>query len=189
MDKPLNIILIGRSGSGKGTQAELLNKKFPYFYSVATGDLFRDLAKKESDTAKRVGKILEEGGLPYDDIATTLWMHDLAYNLKEDQGLLGDGFPRRLNEAKDLDGFLNFLERLDRTFYFLLNISEEECKRRLLARGRYDDTESGIAGRMNFFKERVSEVIDYYESMNKLITINGEKSPEKVNEEIMQHLS
>lgn len=217
--EPFNIILIGRSGSGKGTQAELLMEHFNNFYYLSTGDLFRDLAEHDTDAGKRVKKVLEMGGLPYDDLATTLWMHNLAYNLKEEQGLMADGFPRRLNEAKSLDSFLEFLGRKENTFYVLIGISKEEAftrlsKRRICAdcgrlipwleefkkiekcdkcggalKTRSDDTSEAIKGRMDFYNERVTEVIDYYKGQGKLIEINGEQSIEKVFEDILKAIS
>lgn len=188
MTKPFNVILVGRSGSGKGTQAEILMKKFSHFYYLVTGDLFRALSKEESDTGKRIKKILDEGGLPIDDLATTMWMHNLAYNLNEDQGLLADGFPRRLPEAKSLDAFLGFLERLDGSFFILIDISSDEAYRRLKARGRFDDNDEAIKGRMDYYEERVVEVVEYYKKTDRLITINGQQSIEDVHKDIMEVL-
>lgn len=219
MAKSLNIILIGRSGSGKGTQANLLTERFGNFYYLSTGDLFRDLAKQETDAGKRIKEILAKGGLPYDDLATALWMHNLAYNLKEKQGLLADGFPRRLNEAKDLDNFLEFLGRKKDTFYILIGISREEAFERLSKRRicadcgklipwleefkklevcdkcggalgpRADDIPEAINGRLDFYDERVIEVVNYYEEQGKLLKINGEQSIEKVFEDIIKAIS
>ncbi len=188
MAKPINVIFIGRSGSGKGTQAELLMKKFDYFYTLSTGDLFRALAKEDSDTGRRIKKILEEGGLPIDDLATTMWMHDLAYNLHEEQGLLADGFPRRGPEAKSLDAFLKFLDRLDNSFFIFIDISRDEAHTRLKARGRFDDNDNAIKGRMDYYEERVLEVIEYYKKNNRLIVINGEQDVEGVHKDIMNVL-
>lgn len=186
MTKPSNVVLIGRSGSGKGTQAELLEKKFSYFYPLTTGDLFRDLAKRDTDTGKRIKKILNEGGLPMEDLATTMWMHNLAYNLKEGQGLLADGFPRRLPEAKSLDAFLEFLGRMNASHFILIDISSKEAFRRLMARGRADDTNEAITGRMNYYEEKVVEVAEYYKERGRLRVINGEQGIEDVHKDIMQ---
>ncbi len=188
MTKPFNVILIGRSGSGKGTQGELLMKKFSHLYCLATGDLFRDLAKSESDTGKRIQKIFKEGGLPMDDLATTMWMHNLAYNLKEEQGLLADGFPRRFAEAKSLDAFLEFLERMNTSYFILIDISRKEASRRLKARGRNDDTDEAIGGRMNYYEERVVEVVAYYKDRGRLTVINGEQSVEDVHKDILESI-
>lgn len=189
MTKPFNVILIGRSGSGKGTQAELLTRKFSHFYYLATGDLFRDLAKRDTDTGNRVKKVLDEGGLPMDDLATTMWMHNLVYNLKEEQGLLADGFPRRLPEAKSLDAFLEFLERISTSHFILIDISGPEAFRRLTARGRADDTNEAITGRMSYYEERVIEVVEYYKEHDRLTVINGEQSVLDVHKDIVNALS
>lgn len=214
--KTLNFTLIGRSGSGKGTQAKLLMKHFGNLYYVYTGDLFRDLAKADTDTGKRIKKIIEKGGLPFDELATTLWMHKIAYNIKENQGIIFDGSPRRLDEAKSLDEFMEFLERKENTFNILIDISRKEAFNRLSKRRickkcerlipwvgefkklkvcdkcggelvtRPDDTSEAINNRLDFYDKRVVEVIDYYGKQNRLIRINGEQSIEDVFQDILR---
>ena len=218
MDKPLNFTLIGRSGCGKGTQAKLLMKHLGNIFYISTGDLFRDLAKADTDTSKKIQKIMNEGGLPFDDMATTLWMHKFAYNLKEEQGFMLDGAPRRVNEAKSLDRYLDFLERKDRTFNLLIDISRNEAFSRLTKRRickdcgrlipwvgefkdikvcdkcggelitRPDDTPEAIKNRLDYYDERVSEVVEYYEEQNRLTRINGEQSIEAVFAEILKKI-
>ncbi|MEA3344066.1 MAG: nucleoside monophosphate kinase [Patescibacteria group bacterium] len=210
MNKPLNFTLIGRSGSGKGTQAKLLMKHFGNLFYISTGDLFRNLSKTGSDTARRVEKILKAGGLPFDDLATTLWMHEIAHKVEENQGILLDGAPRRSNEAENLDSFLEFLERKETTFNLLFDISREEAFNRLSKRRicekcgrlipwvgefknlkvcdkcggelftRPDDTPEAIKSRLDFYDEKVSKAVEYYEAQNRLIRINGEQSIEDV---------
>ncbi len=214
----MNFVLIGRSGSGKGTQAKLLMEKFGNLFYISTGELFRDLASQDTDVSKRVKKIIEAGGLPYDDLATALWMREIAYKVKEDQGIVADGFPRRLDEAKNLYQFLEFLERNDKTFYLLIDISREEAFNRLTKRRickkcgqlipwvgefkklevcdkcsgeletRPDDTEEAINNRMDYFEERVMPAIKFFEEKGKLVKINGEQSIEKVFEEILEKI-
>lgn len=216
MKKPLNFVLIGRSGSGKGTQAELLMNHFGNFFHVVTGDLFRNLSKSDSQTGEIIRKILKEGGLPYDDIATTLWMHEIAFKLKSNQGLMADGFPRRLNEANSLESFLKFLERHDNTFYLLIDISREEAFNRLTKRrickkcgklipwvgefkelkicdncggeliAREDDKPEAINNRLDYYEDRVVQVINHYKENKKLKVINGEQPIEKVFKDILE---
>jgi adenylate kinase len=216
MEKPLNFVLIGRSGSGKGTQAKLLKERFGNLVSISTGDLFRDLSKKGTDTAAKVQKILTEGGLPFDDLATTLWMHEIAYTIKEEEGIIADGFPRRLNEAKSLDHFLEFLERKENTFYLLIDISRQEAFDRLTKRrickkcgelipwvgdfkkleacpkcggelmSRFDDKPEAIKNRLDYYDERVSQVVDYYKEQGTLIEINGNQSIEDVFKDVLK---
>lgn len=214
--RKLNFILIGRSGSGKGTQAKLLNKHFGgNLFHVVTGDLFRHLAKQKTDTSKRIAEILIEGGLPFDDLATTLWMYQIAHNLKEDQGLICDGFPRRVKEAENLDRFLEFLKRKQDVRVLLIDVSEKEAFDRLTKRRackkcgrlipwvgefkklkvcecggklyyRTDDKPKAIKGRMEYFKKSVVPTIDYYKKQKRLIRIDGEQSIEDVFKDILK---
>ncbi len=215
-EKPLNFVLIGRSGSGKGTQAKLLLEHFGNLFYISTGDLFRDLASQDTDVGQRIKKIIELGGLPYDDLATTLWMREIAYKVKKEQGIIADGFPRRLNEAENFDQFLKFLEREESTFYILIDISREEAFNRLTKRRickkcgrlipwvgefkklevcdqcggeletRPDDTAEAINNRLDYFEERVMPAIKFFEEKGKLIKINGEQSIEDVFKDILK---
>lgn len=187
-NKPLNFILIGRSGSGKGTQAELLVKHFPNLIHLSTGDLMRDLAGKNTDAGARIKKILDEGGLPFDQMATTLWMHEISYSIKADQGIICDGFPRRLREAEDLYEFLGWLDRLDNTKVLLIDISEEEAIKRLTKRGRNDDDIGAIKKRLSWFEDRVAPAINFYQNKGILIKINGEQTIEEIAREILNKI-
>ncbi len=186
MIKPLNFIFIGRSGCGKGTQVELLKKEFANLISISTGDLMRDLAKADSQVGKKIKAVLAVGGLPFDDIATTLWMYEIAYTLKKDQGLICDGFPRRLNEAQNLNNFFEWLERKSHTLVLLLDISRKEATRRLKLRARKDDHDLEIKNRLDYFEERVVPAIDYYKKQGMLYTINAELSIEQVFKQILK---
>ena len=219
MEKTFNFVLIGRSGSGKGTQAKLLMEHFGNFFYISTGDLFRDLLKQDTDAAKRVKKIVTGGGLPYDDLATTLWMHEIAYNVKEDQGIMADGFPRRLKEAQVLDEFLEFLERKENTFYLLIDISRQDAFERLTKRRicqkceelipwvgefkklkvchkcggnlieRPDDKPEAIKSRLDYYDEKVSQVVGYYEKQGVLLKINGDQPIEDVLKDILKAIN
>lgn len=221
MEKPKNFVLTGRSGCGKGTQAKLLMTHFgkDKFFYLSTGDLFRALAKRDTDTAKKIKKILENGGLPFDALATTLWMHEIAFNMKENQGLMADGFPRRLDEAKNLDDFLKFLDRKENTYYILIDISREEAFNRLTKRRlclgcgriipyfgdfiklkkcdecqgelvtRPDDKPEAINNRLDYYEERVVPIIDYWKEKGELIKINGEQSIEGTHEDILKAIN
>ena len=186
--QPLNFIFIGRSGSGKGTQADFLMEKFPNTIYIVTGELFRELAKKDTDTALRVQEDLAVGALPFDDLATTLWMHKIAHTVKRDEGILLDGAPRRVPEAKNLDRFFEFLHRIENTFVIFLDVTREEATKRLLARGRADDNDVAIGGRMDYYEEHVSKPAEYYREKGRLITIDGNQSEEKVFADIMAQL-
>ncbi|MBI4158363.1 MAG: nucleoside monophosphate kinase [Candidatus Yanofskybacteria bacterium] len=187
-NKPINLIFFGRSGSGKGTQAELLTKHFKNVLHVSTGDLFRDLAKQDTDVGIRIKEVLDKGGLPFDQMATTLWMHEISYKLKKDQNLLCDGLPRRLDEAKNIYDFLLWLERLDNTKALIIEISREEAIKRLLNRARYDDDEGAINKRLDWYEDRVIPAINFFREKDLVIEINGEQSIEEVFKEILSKI-
>jgi len=216
--KSLNFVLIGRSGCGKGTQVKLLMEHFNNLVSISTGDLFRDLARRKTAVGKIIKKTITEGGLPYDDLAITLWMHAIAYRVKENKGIIADGMPRRVNEAKALDRFLVFLGREDSFFPILLDISRQEAFNRLTKRricrkcgnlipwiGKFkklvvcnkcggglvyrpDDRPEAIKNRLDYYDKRASKVADYYKKKKKLIKINGEQPIEKVFADILKEV-
>jgi adenylate kinase len=186
--KILNIILMGPPASGKGTQAKFLLKKFKGYHYISTGQLFRKLIKEKTDTGLRIKNIVESGGLPFDDLATTLWMGDIAFNVKKNQGIIADGFPRRLQEAKDLDEFLKFLDRKKNTLFFLIEISEKEAYKRLPKRGRADDEKKDIKKRFKLYRKRSIPALNYFKKQGMLIKINGEQSRQKVFEDIWRKI-
>ncbi len=218
MNKPLNFILIGRSGSGKGTQAKFLSEYFKNLFYISTGDLFRELSEQRTEVGERIGAVLKEGGLPFDDLATALWMHKVSFNVGRDEGIIFDGSPRRLEEAKNLDRFLDFLERKESAKIININISADEAFNRLSKRRicvkcnmavpyiepyknwskcekcggelmiRFDDNAESIKSRLDYFEKQVAEVINYYESQNRLITVNGEQAIENVFKEILDKI-
>ncbi len=214
--KPLSFALIGRSGCGKGTQAQLLMKHFGNLFYLSTGGLLRNLAKLDTSAGKRAKEILGNGELIPDFMIIGLWMRELCINLKDDQGILFDGALRRLVEAKQADGFFNFLGRKGNFFPILLDISREEAFDRLTKRrickscgriipyvgdfknlekcdncggelsNRQDDKPEAINNRLDYFDTQVIEVLEYYKKDNRLITVNGEQSIEDVFKDIIK---
>lgn len=164
-------------------------KHFGNTLHISTGDLMRDLVKQDTDAGKRIKKVLDEGGLPFDTMATTLWMHKMAYTLKDDQNLICDGFPRRSNESQDLFDFLKWLERIDNTKALVIEISREESMKRLLLRARNDDDEDAISKRLDWYEERVVPAINFFKDKGLLVEINGEQAVEEVFKEILEKLN
>lgn len=191
MTKPPSFIFLGISGSGKGTQEELLQKYLEPQYKmriVSTGKLFRELQEAPTEAGRRTKEILTHGGLPPEELAVMLWMHEVVFHVQEDEGIIFDGTPRRLLEAVRMDSFLEFVERKDKTQVVLLNVSPEEVTRRLLQRKRGDDTEEAIRARIRYYYDEVMLTVEYYRQQGRLVEVNGEQAPDVVHQDILKAL-
>ena len=186
--KPLTLLIIGRSGCGKGTQAELLIKHFKIDIFIQTGDLFRKWAQQPTVTGKKIAEILSEGGLLEDWVAVYNWQRELFDNLKsEEQSIIFDGLARRLDEAKVLDEVMQWLERP--LTPILIDITREEAFKRLQLRGRSDDTDENINKRLDWYDDEVMQSVNYYEEQGKLLKIDGMPTEKEVSENILSALS
>lgn len=195
MNKPLTLLFIGRSGCGKGTQAELLkeylkkNDKKDVLYIYA-GDKMRKLIEKNNSlTARLTKETMLSGGKQPNFLAIWAWSNELVEKLKEDVHLIIDGSPRTDIEAETLDEAFKFYKR-KAVKPIILDVSEKWAFQRLIERKRLDDSEENIKNRLKYFNKFVQPAIDYYkkESKNKLIRINGEQSVEDVHKEIIDRL-
>lgn len=177
--KPLIFVLLGRSGAGKGTQANLLAKKFN-LRIISTGNLARALAKKNTPSGKTVKEILKKGGfLPY-WLASFLWMREIVESKNPSLRIIFEGSPRKINEAKDIDEVFGLYGLKNKILAVHIKISPKEAVKRLLLRGRYDDTKKAILSRLKEFEKYVVPVINYYRKTKRFIEINGEQSVEDV---------
>lgn len=181
-DSRLNLIFIGRSGCGKGTQAGLMREylekrdgKGSILY-INTGEHLRNLTKMPMfETGKLVNKkVMEAGNKAPDFLAIWIWAKELIYSAKSHQHIIFDGCPRTPLEAKAMDEALEFYERKN-VKPILLDVSPEEVRERLLKRGRGDDTEEQIRNRLAYYEKRVVLAVEYYrkESKNKLIVVDA----------------
>ncbi|MDO8582733.1 MAG: nucleoside monophosphate kinase [bacterium] len=183
-------VFIGRSGCGKGTQAALLQTYLEStgceVLKLGTGDFARERAQKNTLTGKWIKSILDAGGFFPHWLAGALMIEMIEPKLTaHEQVLLLDGSPRRMHEAEVLDDFMAHLKRpLVKAIH--LDISEDECSRRLIARGRGDDTEDAIKNRLTWFKTQVAPVLDYYG--DRLISVSGEGLPESIHAKIVESL-
>jgi len=192
---PKTIILIGRSGSGKGTQAELLNKHFEEIgkesIHLESGKIFRDFINKEKNyTSLLASRVNKEGGLQPQFLSVWAWSENLINNLKEDNSLIIDGTPRRLNEAVILEDAFKFYGR-DKFHVIYLNVSHDESVGRLKSRGREDDREmDNIEERLAWFDEDVIPVIDYYRTAenSEFHEISGEGNINNIHQDILDIL-
>ncbi len=215
LDIVLNIILLGRSGSGKGTQAKFLCNKFNLEY-IGSGDLLREFSNRDLTVSKRLKKELAEGKLMPTWIPFYLWLDKLVH-LPEDKGILFDGSPRKVAEAKMLEDVLLWFGRKN-VKAVLIDVSREEAYKRMISRRicikcgnissvktdekkeikcekcnepmrvRPGDHPDAIEARLDWFDKETQKSIDFYEKKGMLIKINGEQAIEDVSKEIIEKL-
>jgi len=180
----LNIILFGPPGSGKGTQAEKLIAKYNLIH-IATGDLLRNEIKNQTPLGLEAKKLIDEGLLVPDEVVIGMISSKVDESQgKKTKGLLFDGFPRTVPQAKALDKLLA-LRNIEITALLALEVSEEELTRRILNRGktsgRSDDTDvSVIKQRIEEYQTKTAPIADYYAKQNKFVAVKGEGSIEEI---------
>lgn len=174
------IILMGVAGAGKSMQGRLFADEHGYAW-VSTGELFRVLVTGKRRQEMLAGKLLSDNeviGL----VDKTLKMIDL------NQEFVLDGFPRTVQQA---DWLLQQVHsgRLKLSAIFNLNATRDVVKRRLLNRGRQDDTEQAIEQRFTEYETTTLPIIDYLKKEGvPVYEINADQSPKKVHDQIMSYI-
>lgn len=187
--KATTFVFLGRPGCGKDTQIEFLLQRDEWREAVKimAGDLFRELSEKDSALGRKVKEILDKGGLPPLWLASFLWISQLVAKVKGEEILLFGGSPRRRREAELLDEVLEFMGR-PKAVAVVFVIRREESLKRLLLRGRHDDSKERIQNRLSWFESDVIPAIGYYREDGRLVEVDGEKPREAVFEELLEKL-
>ena len=184
-------ILFGPPGAGKGTQAKMLIDKFN-IVQISTGDMLRDEVKSQSELGKSAKSIMDRGDLVSDKIIIAMIKKRIQM-LDCNNGFILDGFPRTLNQAIELEGLLEDLKiKIDNVIQIEVdeNLLLERINKRALENEsiRNDDNSSILKKRIKVYKQDTMPVIDYYNNLKKLNTINGMQSIEKVSRDILNIL-
>lgn len=189
------ILFYGRSGSGKGTQAELLKEYIekndpekPVLY-IETGSGLRALGDRDLHTAKIVKSIMEEGGLIPVFLAVLVWSNFLVENFTGREHLILDGLGRRKTEVPVLEEALSFYGRT-KLVIIIINVSQKSVIKRLLERGRSDDNEEDIKKRLDWYETNVVPAINFFKEHTnyKILEVDGEGTAEEIHEQILKGL-
>ena len=173
-----NIVIFGKPGSGKGTQANFLKEKYS-LYHISTGDLFRKNISNKTKLGIEAKSYLDNGDLVPDSVTIKMLENEVLQN-KKVKGYIFDGFPRTLAQAKSLDTFLNSINlKINATI--ALDVDENELITRLLDRGkttnRSDDQDlEKIKNRFNEYNNKTSILIDFYDKQGKFCSVDGKGS-------------
>ena len=184
----INIVLFGKPGAGKGTQAEFLKEKYQLVH-ISTGDVFRYNLKKDTDLGKKARVYIDAGDLVPDELTTQMLIDEVNKHL-DSKGILFDGYPRTLSQAEALDVFLPTISS-QVTATIALDADDEILVARLLERGKTsgrvdDQDEEKIRNRYQEYNEKTAPLMDYYKAQNKFYAVNGIGSIQQITERLTQ---
>jgi adenylate kinase len=186
---PLDVLLLGVQGSGKGTQAKRIASEYGLAH-IATGDILRRAMADGSELGRRVRPIYDRGELVPDDLMIELIKERLQAEDTRD-GFILDGFPRTMPQAEALDSMLSEIDR-PLSVVFELQVPDEVAIDRLTRRageeGRPDDTPDAIAKRIDLYHRETEPLVSHYRLAGNLVGIHGDRPENEVFAEIQQAL-
>ena len=170
-----NLVLFGKPGAGKGTQAAFLKDKYNLVH-ISTGDIFRYNIKNETKLGKLAQSYMDKGDLVPDEVTIQMLQEEVEKNPNA-EGFIFDGFPRTIAQAEALDAFLESKGmRIHGTL--ALEADDEVLIKRLVERGKVsgrtdDQDEEKIRNRFTEYNEKTAPLITFYQTQGKYHTING----------------
>ena len=212
----MDVILLGGPGSGKGTQAELLQERLGITH-VASGDLFRENINNQTELGLLAKGYIDQGQLVPDEVTISM-IQDRLQKPDVEDGILFDGFPRTIPQAEALEKLLaEFNRKID--VVINLSVSEDEIVRRLSGRlicrecqipfhrefnpfkecplgkcngeflyQREDDKPETVRERLKVFNRQTAPLIAFFQERGNLITVSGEGTLESINNRIIDAL-
>ncbi len=185
----MNIIIFGPPGAGKGTQAKYLVKKLNSF-QISTGDMLREEIKKDSDIGKKIINNMNEGKFVEDEIVNKL-LEKIIFDINKKNKLIFDGYPRTINQAKNLENLLNKSNQKIEHVLFL-NVDKDSIikrieKRKVLEK-RSDDDANTILKRYDTYMEVTKPVLDYYSKNYNFHEVDGSMEIEDISQKIEEIL-
>lgn len=171
------LIFLGPPGAGKGTQAQLLAELCTAPH-ISTGDILRTAVADKTELGQKAHSFMERGELVPDELMLGL-VRDRLKQLGEGSGWILDGFPRTVLQAEFLDSLLVDIGQ-PLTSVVNLDVPDEVLVTRLLARGRSDDNEAVIRNRLQVYRDQTLPLIQYYQSRDQLLSVDGDQPIETV---------
>jgi adenylate kinase len=179
----VRLLLVGPPGAGKGTQATVLSERLGVPH-ISTGDLFRANIGNSTPLGQKAKSYLDAGELVPDEITNEMVRNRLA-DPDVAQGFVLDGFPRTRAQAEVLSDILAE-HGTELTAVLQFEVPDEELVRRMLARGRSDDTEDVIRRRLAIYASETKPLLEYYD--DKVISVDAFGSIEDITSRALEAL-
>lgn len=182
-------LMMGRPGSGKGTQGKLLAKRLGCdIYS--SGNRLREMAKGNGFVAEKIKKVIDSGELLPNWFSSHMFV-EVLLGLAPEDTIVFEGACRRLHEAQAFDETAGWLERPYKAIF--LNIPDEEVERRIADRrkveGRADDASDTVDRRIREYDEHTAHAIEFFKSKGVLVEVSGLDTIENVHQKVLEALS
>ena len=176
----MRIVMLGGPGSGKSTYTEYLIKHFNITH-IYPGGMLRKEVENNTEIGQRVKDIISKGQFVPNQIVLDLIKDKVN---KSPNGYVLDGWPRYMQQVRDMEQ-----SGIGYDFAVFLDVSREEVLKRLLARGRADDTEEIINNRIDLYKRETGPVVEYFRGKTGFIEINAEgDTPENTANRIIKRI-
>ena len=178
--KQMRIVMLGGPGSGKSTYTEYLIRHFQINH-IYPGGMLRKEVENNTEIGQRVKDIISKGQFVPNQIVLDLIKDKVN---KSPNGYVLDGWPRYMQQVEDMEK-----NEIGYDYAVFLDVSREEVLRRLLARGRADDTEEIINNRIELYKRETGPVVEYFRKKDNFISVTAEGgTPEETAKEIIRRI-
>tara|TARA_A100001035_G_C27557804_1_gene397159 strand:- start:111 stop:692 length:582 start_codon:yes stop_codon:yes gene_type:complete len=178
--KQMRIVMLGGPGSGKSTYTEYLIRHFRINH-IYPGGMLRKEVENNTEIGKRVKEILAKGQFVPNDIVLDLIKKSVS---ESPQGYVLDGWPRYMQQVRDMEA-----SNIGVDYAVYLDVSREEVLKRLLARGRADDTEEIINNRIDLYNKETGPVVEYFRDKQGFLEIKAQgDTPENIANNIIRRI-
>ena len=185
----MNIIIFGPPGAGKGTQAKKLVNKLNSF-QVSTGDMLREEINKDTEIGKKIINNMNNGRFVEDEIVNKL-LENIIFDKHKMDKLIFDGYPRTINQAKNLDILLKKShQKID--YIFFLNVDKNSILKRIQKRKilekRSDDDTNTLLKRYDTYMQITKPVLNYYSKNKNFHEVDGSLEINDISQKIVEKL-
>tara|TARA_B100000925_G_scaffold137981_1_gene103338 strand:+ start:870 stop:1445 length:576 start_codon:yes stop_codon:yes gene_type:complete len=182
----INLVLFGKPGAGKGTQADILKKHYELFH-ISTGDLFRYHIQGSTDLGILAKSYMDKGDLVPDKVTIDMLEETVTQNSNV-KGFIFDGFPRTTGQAEALDAFLTN-KSMSITATIALEANDKILTERLINRGKTsgrvdDQDENKIRNRFEEYNNKTAPLKSFYSTQGKFYSVNGIGSVEEITQRL-----